>query len=130
MQLSVKLLPLYSTIALVWALSFTAYYGRAYGRTKDALMLSHHQSGIWWSAGALALTVALIEMVVHEVKVPRSWLFSYHLPAALGMAWIFILMASWATGLRYPNAHRALSRIFLACLVVAAGTGGVILAYM
>lgn len=130
MQLSVKLFPLYSTLALMCTLAYAAYHGRAYGRTSDALMLIHHKDGIKASALMLLLTVFFIEMVIYELRPPRSWLFAYHMPAALGMAGVFILMASWATGLRFPALHRRLSRAFFAFLAAAAGTGGVMLAQM
>ena len=130
MDWTVKLLPLYSTAFLLFWLGFAAHYGRAYRLTNDVLMLEHHKSGIAWSAGALILTIALIEMVVHEAKAPRSPLFVYHLPAALGTLGIFILMASWVTGLRHKVAHRMLARALMVCLIIAAGTGGVILARM
>ena len=136
MQLSIKLLTLYGVITLLCTLAYTAYHGRAYGRSRinnpegDTLMLAHHKDGVLWSAMALGLTIVLIEFVLYELKPPRSWLFAYHMPAALGMVGVFILMASWGTGLRFPVLHRRLSRTFLACLTAAAGTGGAILVQM
>lgn len=136
MQVSVKFLPLYGAIALLCTLAYAAYHGRAYGRSRvndgpgDKLMLDHHKDGVLWSALALGLTVVLIEAVLYELKPPRSWLFAYHMPAALGMTGVFVLMASWLTGLRFPALHRRLFRAFLACLTGAASTGGVMLAQM
>lgn len=130
MQLSVKLLPLYGVIALACTLAYAAYHGRAYRRTGDTLMLAHHKDGVLWSALALALLVILIEMALYELKPVRSWLFVYHLPAALGMVGVFALMASYATGVRFPILHRRLWRIFLASLTFAGGTGAVMFAQM
>lgn len=130
MQLSVKLLVLYTTLALTCTLAYAAYHGRAYGHTADTLMLAHHRDGVLASALMLGLTVFFVEVVIYELRPPRSWLFAYHMPAALGMAAIFILMASWATGLRFPALHRRLSRAFFACLAAAATTGGIILVQM
>ncbi len=130
MQLSVKLLPLYSTIALLCTLAYAAYYGRAYGRTKDSLALLHHKDGILWSALALTLTIVLIEMVLYELKPARSWLFAYHLPAALGMLGVPILMAAYFNGIRFPALHRRLSRAFFALFAFAASTGGVMFVQM
>ncbi len=136
MQLSVKLLPLYGVIALLCTLAYAAYHGRAYGRSGDddpigkELLLAHHKDGVLWSALALGLTIILIEAVLYELKPQRSWLFVYHLPAALGMVGVLALMASWVTGLRFPAMHRRLSRAFFACLTAAAGTGGVMIVQM
>ncbi len=130
MQISVKFLPLYGVIAFLCTFAYAAYHGRLYGRTRDTLMLAHHKSGVLASALTLGLTVVLIEMMLYELKPARSWIFPYHLPTALGMTGVFILMASYATGLRFATLHRRLARVFVVLLVLAASTGAVMTVQM